>query len=661
MTWNATRTDYPRDASVPALFTQQAAATPGHVALELDSTQLTYAQLESRANRLAHHLIGLGVQPGELVGLCATRSIELVVAILGILKAGAAYAPLDPAYPAERLALMIKDTGSRVILASSEAADAVRSSGAQVLLLEELQQLAAAAPDVAPSTALAGPTAAAYVMYTSGSTGLPKGVVVPHRAIIRLVRGASFISFSASETFLLLAPISFDASTLELWGPLLNGGRLVLMPGDKPSLEDIGRVLRTHGVTTLWLTAGLFALMVDERIGDLAPVRQLLAGGDVLSVPHCERVLRELPGTRLINGYGPTEKHHFQCHARDHAGSRRHDPDWPADVQQHGPCRGRAHASRPPRACPATFSSVGMASPSAICGVPNSTPNASCPTRSAKAACIARATKRAGYPDGTLEFLGRHDGQVKLRGYRIELGGDRGRTATASGVREVAVAVREPVPGDKRLVAYVIPIARPASAAVASDLGTLSAELRAFAATKLPGFMVPSAWMAVDALPLGPTGKVDKAALPALPAATAATPADTTPRSEVERKVQEVWRQVLKVAAVGLHENFFEMGGNSLLLVQAHSKLQTSFAVELPIIRLFQATTVAAVAKLVASRLGGASADHAGAARKVRRSGTPTAGIAIIGWSGPSLAREMSMNSGRTSSQAGDDRAFQRG
>jgi amino acid adenylation domain-containing protein len=631
--WNATRSEYPRDASVPTLFSLQAAATPDAVALELGATRLTYAELETRSNRLAHHLIGLGVQPGELVGLCAGRSIELVVAILGILKAGAAYAPLDPGYPPERLGLMIQDTRARVILASADAARILPAEGSTILLLEELAALTAKAPSGA-APALAGPTDLAYVMYTSGSTGLPKGVAVPHRAIVRLVRGSTFISFSRDEVFLLLAPISFDASTLELWGPLLNGGRLVLMPGDKPALEDIGRVLRTHGVTTLWLTAGLFALMVDERLSDLAPVRQLLSGGDVLSVPHCERVLRELPGTRLINGYGPTENTTFSTtHAITSVAPGRSIPIG-RPISNSTVYVVDARMRLLPTGVPGDLFLGGDGLALGYLRRPELDAERFVPNPFGEGRLYRTGDRARWLPDATLEFLGRRDGQVKLRGYRIELGEIEDALRRHPAVREVAVAVREPTPGDKRLVAYIVPAQTAISLALNGDFGTLTGELRSFAAEKLPGFMIPSAWQSIDALPLGPTGKVDKSALPALPVAAVSTATDVAPRSEIERTVQDVWQRVLKVAAVGLHENFFEIGGNSLLLVAAHAKLQSAFSVELPIVRLFQATTIASVAVLVASRLGGASESPAGGTRKARRTSTPTQGIAIVGWSG---------------------------
>ena len=236
----------------------------------------------------------------------------MVVALLAILKAGGAYVPLDPSYPAERLALMIDDTRMPVILTQErlENVGTLAAPSAQFLCVN-----ASSCEDEDDANLETNVRAEdlAYIMYTSGSTGTPKGVAVPHRAVIRLVRETDYASFSPDETFLQLAPISFDASTFEIWGPLLNGGKLVVMPPAPPTLEEIGSAISEHGVTTLWLTAGLFNAMVDERLRDLRPLRQLLAGGDVLSVAHVGKALRELKNTRLINGYGPTESTTFAC------------------------------------------------------------------------------------------------------------------------------------------------------------------------------------------------------------------------------------------------------------------------------------------------------------------------------------------------------------
>jgi aspartate racemase len=274
---------------------------------------MTYAELDQRSNQLAHVLRAHGVDTDQPVGLCLERSIELVVALLGILKAGGAYLALDPTYPAPRLELMLQTADCGLVLTAAHLRERL-PSGVATIDFATLTAAIEHAPTTLPAEAVdASADQLAYVSFTSGSTGTPKGVAVPHRAVLRLVSQGGFMRFGSDEVFLLMAPIAFDASTLELWGPLLHGGRLVIMPPGTPTLEEIGRVVREEHITTLWLTAGLFHLMVDERLDDLRGVRQLLAGGDVLSVPHVGKARRALPETTLINGYGPTENTTFTC------------------------------------------------------------------------------------------------------------------------------------------------------------------------------------------------------------------------------------------------------------------------------------------------------------------------------------------------------------
>jgi len=336
--WNDTAAG-PADAAVATLFFAQARCRPEAVALAWEDGQMTYGELGRRAARLACRLAAAGVGPEVRVALLAQRSPAMIVALLAILAAGGAYVPLDPAYPAARLAFMLADSGARVLLGDREllaelpAGLLARAAGGGPLDILDLAAALAEAPGDADAASAAGgwaagreapdapgwrpaplpPDALAYLMYTSGSTGRPRGVGAPHRGIVRLVRAGGFADLGEREVFLQLAPISFDASTLEIWGPLLNGGRLALFPPRRPALEELGDTLARWGVTTLWLTAGLFHALVEERPGALAPLRQLLAGGDVLSPPQVRRALAAHPRLTLINGYGPTEVTTFTC------------------------------------------------------------------------------------------------------------------------------------------------------------------------------------------------------------------------------------------------------------------------------------------------------------------------------------------------------------
>lgn len=454
--WNETRTDYPRGASIHRLFEEQAARTPAAVAVVFGNAQLGYDELNRRANRIARRLQKLGVSRDIPVGVCLDRSLEMVTALLGVLKAGGGYVPLDPAYPSERLGMMINDAGTSVILTQSHL-ESCCFDPAKVLHLD-LDDCAD--EDDANLTWEGHPDDLAYVMYTSGSTGTPKGVAATHRGVTRLVKETDYASFSTEEIFLQLAPLSFDASTFEIWGALLNGAKLVVMPPVQPSLEEIGNAIREYGVTTLWLTSGLFNAMVDERLPDLRPLRQLLAGGDVLSVPHVGKALRELAGTRLINGYGPTESTTFAC-------CHTIAPDAPLEgsVPIGKPIANTTAYILDTRLQPVPIGVTGelfiggdglargywrrpgLTSEKFICDPFSGESNG----RLYQTGDLARWRG-----DGTIEFLGRADSQVKLRGFRIELGEIENALRQQSDVLDAAVAVREDAPGEKRLVGYVV-------------------------------------------------------------------------------------------------------------------------------------------------------------------------------------------------------------
>lgn len=454
--WNSTSTDYPRDAAIHEVFEGEARRTPAATALVFSEKVLSYDEVNRRANQLAHRLQKLGVRRETLVGLSMERSPEMVIALLAILKAGGAYIPLDPSYPAERLALLIADTDTPVILTQTHLKNCI-TAGRQLLCVDA-ENFASESEENLKSEVRADDLA--YVMYTSGSTGTPKGVAVTHRNVVRLVKGTDYASFAADETFLQLAPISFDASTFEIWGALLNGARLAIMPAAQPSLEDIGNAIRERGVTTLWLTSGLFNAMVDERLQDLRPLRQLLAGGDALSVAHVRKALSGLPKTRLINGYGPTESTTFAC---CHAIAP--DASLEGSIPIGKPIANTTAYILDPQLQPAP---IGVTGELFIGGdglargywhAPELTAQKFIADlfRNEPDARLYRTGDRARWrEDGTIEFLGRMDGQVKLRGFRIEPGEIETALKQQPDVLDGAVVVREDIPGEKRLVAYVV-------------------------------------------------------------------------------------------------------------------------------------------------------------------------------------------------------------
>lgn len=585
--WSGRATAYPRVATIHQLFAGQAAQRPEAAALQFGDQTMTYADLDRRANRLAHHLRALGVGPDHLVGLCVERSFGLIEATLAILKAGGAYLPLDPSYPRERLALMLEDGLVDILITESHLAAQLPAPGAHVICIDVDRERWEALPDSAPACAVTAENLC-YVMYTSGSTGRPKGVAVTHRNVVRLVQGTDYAQFGPAETFLQLAPVSFDAATLEIWGALLNGGRLAMMAPGAPTLEELGAAIRRYEVTTLWLTAGLFHMMVSERLEDLAPLRQLLAGGDVLSPTDVRRVLSAHPHLRMINGYGPTENTTFTCCFPMTPETR-----WLGSVPVGRPIANTTvfvlnEAQQPvPVGAPGELYTGGD-------GLARGYLNRADLTAERFVQTPYGRLYRTGdlvrwLPDGTIEFLGRIDTQVKLRGFRIELGEIEVALAACAGVQGAVVIAREDRPGDKRLVGYVVPA--PGSALAPS---ALRSELEA----RLPAYMVPSAFVFLERFPLGPTGKVDRKALPAPEAPTRSTDY-VAPRDQLEAQLAEIWSGVLGVEPIGVTDNFFELGGHSLLAGRMLHRVQAATGREISMQAFMAGPTVAQVAGVV--------------------------------------------------------------
>jgi amino acid adenylation domain-containing protein len=578
-----------RDKVVHTLFEKQAATTPDAVALSCTDGLLSYAQLNQRANRLAHHLLRRGVARGSLIGLCPERSPEAIVGLLGILKAGAAYVPLDPAYPDERLAFMLRDTDARWILAHLATTDRIASLAgkSEIIALDT-----ALNDDLATNPAVdVVEDDLAYVMYTSGSTGTPKGVLVNHRAIVRLVRDTDYCHFGFDEVFLHHSPLAFDASTFEIWGPLLNGSRLALLPPGPPTVAALDAAIRRHDVTTLWLTAGLFHLVVEQRVEILAELRQLVAGGDVLSPSHVARALDALRDGAVINGYGPTESTTFACCFRMIKGYR---PG--ASIPIGRPIAGTTayvldeRRQLVPAGAPGELYVGGEGVARGYLNQPELTRDrfVADPFATDPAARLYRTGDRVReLPDGCLEFLGRFDNQLKIMGHRIEPGEIEAVLSNHPEVRQAVVVARTPSHGEKQLVGYVVPVTPSAFSAEA---------LKAYLATRLPAYMVPAQILALEHLPLTPNGKIDRGALPA---AERPRPAATGPATELEAQLVALWAHILH-CDVGPEENFFDLGGTSLQLLEVHAELTKLLGRNLAVTELFDYSSVRALAKRLA-------------------------------------------------------------
>jgi amino acid adenylation domain-containing protein/non-ribosomal peptide synthase protein (TIGR01720 family) len=588
--WNNTTKEYPSDKCIHQLFEEQVERSPDAIAVVFEEEQLTYLQLNQRANTIAHHLRTLGVGPEVLVGICVERSLEMIVGLLGILKAGGAYVPFDPSYPQERLRYMLEDSGVQVLLTFAWLVESLPKHNVRIVCLDtDWKTINQHNQENLTSGVIANTLA--YIMYTSGSTGLPKGVSVIHRGVVRLVKGANYADLSAEQVFLQVAPISFDASTFEIWGCLLNGARLVIFPSSTPSLEQLGQAIGQYQITTLWLTAGLFHLMVDERLEDLKPLRQLLAGGDVLSVPHVQKFLLKRGECKLINGYGPTENTTFTCC---------YPLTKPTQFGNSVPI-GRPIANTQVYVLSAQLQPVPIGVPGELyiggdglaLGYLNRAdltdekfiPN---PFSNEPGSRLYKTGDKARYlPDGNIEFLGRLDNQVKIRGFRIELGEIEAALAQHPGVRETVVIAREDVPGHKYLAGYTVPNHESAIA---------SSDLRSFLKEKLPDYMIPGAFVYLDALPLTPNGKVDRFVLPIPDTACQELQADqVAPRTRAEEILAQIWREVFHREFISIHDNFFELGGDSILSIQIISKANRAGFFLTPK-QIFQHQTIAELA-----------------------------------------------------------------
>ncbi|WP_186032874.1 non-ribosomal peptide synthetase/type I polyketide synthase [Burkholderia gladioli] len=582
--------------TIPALFAERVAAHPRAIAVEAGEQgefALTYAELDARANRLAQGLRALGVGPDVPVALCAQRSAEMVVGLLGILKAGGAYLPLDPDYPPERLDYLVEDARPRALVGDAGliAALAARLPSPPPSIALDAATLDAW-PAEPPPLALHGDHLA-YLVYTSGSTGQPKGVAITHRNVARLVHRNGYFDAAAAPRVLQFASLNFDAATFEIWAPLLNGGTLVMAAPQRHSLERLAATLVERRIDMLWLTASLFDQMVERHLPAFASVRHVLTGGEALSLPHVRRFLEAGFATRLTNGYGPTESTTFACcHAiepaslgaqsvpigRPIANTRAHVLDArgepvpvgiAGELWLGGEGLARGYLNRPDlsaeRFVPDPFAADG--------------------SRLYRTGDLVRRL-----PDGTLDYVGRIDSQVKIRGFRIETGEIEAVLLAMPWVAGAAVAVIEDEDGERRLAAYVV--RRPEAREV--DPGGLRGLLR----QRLPEYMMPSAFVELDALPLTANGKIDLRALPA-PSFAADRAEHVAPRTPLEELLAGIWARVLKLDRVGVHDNFFDLGGHSLSATQVVAELREHLPMELPLRAFFEAPTIEAFAQVV--------------------------------------------------------------
>jgi len=593
--WNATGRDYPEDACVPHLVARQAAATPNAVALVADGQILSYRELNRRANQLAHYLQTLGVRPNVLVGCCVERSIDLAVGLLAILKSGGAYVPLDPAYPTERLTFMLRDAQAHVLLTQKHLAERLDTPDRRVVYLESATGILAQQSETDPVSEVTS-TDLAYVVYTSGSTGRPKGVQITHYSLLNLVfwHQRAFEVGSSDRATQVTSP-AFDATGWELW-PYLTIGASIYLPDEDTRVTPVllRDWLNEHHITITFLPTALAESIMTLDWPSTTSLRLLLTGADRLHLYPSS----SLPFA-LVNNYGPSEA---TVVATSGYIQPRADADEPPSIGR--PIDNTQiyildeHLQPVPIGVPGELFIGGVGLAKGYLNRPELTAERFIPhpfsddpeARLYKTGDLARFL-----PDGQIAFLGRTDHQIKIRGYRIEPGEIVSVINRHPSIQTSLVVAREDIPGEKRLVAYIV---------LVPGAHTTTSALRDILQTYLPDYMIPSAFVVLEALPLTPNGKLDRAALPAPDAAnTLQDGVVDAPSTPLEKQLTEIVTTLLNVDQVGLDDNFFMLGGHSLLGTQVIARVAATFGIDLTLRALFEAPTVRLLADEVERRI----------------------------------------------------------
>lgn len=596
----------PLAASVPALFEEQVRQRPQQAALSCQGRSVSYHELNERANRMARALREKGVGPGVAVAVHMDRGPAMIVALLAILKTGGFYVPLDPENPVERNESIIEEVKGVLTLVTSTCPLSIATR--PQLVVDEVESTLAGYPgeDLGQAITLED---LCYITFTSGSTGRPKGVITPHRGVIRLVKDTNYVRLDPDQRVLFLGLLAFDVSTFEIWGALLNGATLVIATPERPALADLGRLIRAEAVTTAAMPTGFFHLFLQERPEDLRSLQQILAGGDVLSPEAANRALANNREGTLINSYGPTENTSLTCC---------YPMRWPEQIAASVPI-GRAisgtwvyvldeHRQLVPLGAIGELYAGGSGVAQGYCNQPELTAERFPPDPFAEqpGALMYRTGDLVRMrPDGIIEFIGRNDDLVKVRGFRIERGEVERALRSHPEVQDAAV-LSPIVAGEKRLVGYVVP-RRPDGAEEESGPGWgqrtqgLRAALDAHLSRLLPDYMIPSELVFLPRWPLNSRGKLDRSKLP-LPSVPRPAPGHAAPRNEVEQTLLTIWRHVLRHDAVGSEDNFFEVGGHSLLVTQVCDRIGKALGREVTPVEMFEYATIRKMAAYLTQR-----------------------------------------------------------
>jgi amino acid adenylation domain-containing protein/non-ribosomal peptide synthase protein (TIGR01720 family) len=588
--FNNTSVAYPADRSIVDVFNEQVLLFPHETALSFSNESYTYSQLDICTNQFANYLFHAGIKPGDRVPVCLDRSASLIVAILGVLKAGGIYVPVDAGYPAERIAYMLHDIDARFIITQSDM-EVVLAPGIQEINIDQQWPVITEQKQVC-TTAELHASSPAYIMYTSGSTGTPKGVVVTHGNVVSLVKGVNYVTLNNQTVLLSTGSPSFDATTIEYWGPLLNGGRLVLCSQEQLlDTRELKNIISNEKINMMWFTAGWFNQLAETDISLFETLQTVMAGGDRLSVQHIAMLRDKYPHLQIINGYGPTENTTFSltCDIKEITPGK----EIPVGI----PLENRKAwiLDENLQLCP-----IGMRGEICVGGAGLAQgywkQEALTNERFIQVEGLGRLYRTGDIgrwlPDGNIEFLGRKDNQVKIRGFRVELGEIESLLQQQEGVRQaVVIATANNENNSKRLAAYIVP-----------NEGYDKEAVMAWLQSNLPDYMIPSVVIELDELPLTPNGKVDRRRLPDSVSISSDNGTYAAPRNEMEQQLAELWQELLGIPAVGINDNFFELGGDSIITIQVVSRARR-LGYELQVGDLFTFQTIAGLSGVLRQRV----------------------------------------------------------
>ncbi|MDQ0208337.1 amino acid adenylation domain-containing protein [Alkalicoccobacillus murimartini] len=578
--------------SLKDIFSMQVYERPEHIALTFGHTQMTYEELDKSSNRLANYLLEHGVKKGQLIGFSLDRSPQLIVAILATVKIGCIYVPIDSKYPQERIEFMSDDSGITILITTSSTLEQMPYLQiATVLLDREANQINLT--KATPPNINIEPLDLAYIMYTSGSTGTPKGVAIPNQAIIRLVKETNYFQIDHHQTVGHFATTSFDASTFEIWGALLNGAKLAISKPGPITPESVGEIVRDNNVSIMFLTTGLFNLMIDEQIDDLTDVKYLISGGEVMAPHIAKKAVEILHNTQIFNAYGPTENCVFST-AFELTDNMNFSDSIPIGKVINGTSmiivNEQLNIVDDGQLGELLLGGKGLAS---------GYWNRENLTKEKFISLESETFYRTGdlvrkLPDGNIEYLGRMDQQVKIRGFRIELTEIENHIMQNGDIKRCSVNVQESIPGDKRLVSYLVPF----------DQKTFDLKkLKFYLKQKMPDYMIPSNYVILDSLPLTNNGKVDRDALSNILFTRPNFEVPyKAPHTEMEQHLVQIWQDILKIDKVGVDDDFFELGGNSLLAARATISMKEVLHTTLPSSVLYKHSTICKISSFINNR-----------------------------------------------------------